>query len=115
MGDKDFELNLTPLLGLHPIFNVNILRPYFPPLLDTSDITKQLTPTELKHDGIEQESTDHIVETQFKGTCQQRIQLYRVVKAGKLLNQDKWLTHGQIEQKIPHLMGAVNKMDTIAS
>jgi hypothetical protein len=36
MGDNAFELNIPPFLGLHPVFKVDLLRPYFPPLLDTS-------------------------------------------------------------------------------
>jgi hypothetical protein len=44
VGDNAFELNIPPFLGLHLVFNVDILRPYFPPLLDTSEITEQLTP-----------------------------------------------------------------------
>jgi hypothetical protein len=39
VGDNDFELKIPPFLGLHPVFNVDLLRPYFPPLLDTSDAT----------------------------------------------------------------------------
>lgn len=31
---------ITPFFGLHPVFNVDHLRPYFPPLLDASDIAK---------------------------------------------------------------------------
>jgi hypothetical protein len=115
VGSNDFELNTPPFLGLHPVFNVDLLRPYFPPLLDTSEITEQLTPTELNPDCMEQASTDQIVDTQVKGTRQQRIQLYRVVKAGKLLHQGKWLTRGQIQQKFPHLMGELNAMETISS
>jgi hypothetical protein len=64
---------------------------------------------------MEQASTDQIVDTLVKGTCQQRIQLYRVVKAGQLQHQGKWLTQGQIQQNVPHLMGELNAMDTIAS
>jgi hypothetical protein len=60
-------------------------------------------------------SSDQIVDTQIKGTQHQRIQLYRVVKAGQLLHQGKWLTWGQIQQKIPHLMGELNAMETIDS
>jgi hypothetical protein len=41
MGDNSFELNIPPFLGLHPVFNVDLLRPYFPPLLDTSDVAEQ--------------------------------------------------------------------------
>jgi len=36
VGDNAFELNNPPFLGLHPFFNVDLLQPYFPPLLDTS-------------------------------------------------------------------------------
>jgi hypothetical protein len=65
--------------------------------LDTSEIEEQLTPTELNPDCMQHESSDHIVDTQVKGTHQQRIQLYQVVKVGQLLHQGKWLTQGQIQ------------------
>jgi hypothetical protein len=45
MGAKDFELNIPPFLVLHPVYNVDLLRPYFPPLLDASEVAEQLTPT----------------------------------------------------------------------
>jgi hypothetical protein len=35
MGDNSFDLNILPFLGLHVVFNVDLLHPYFPPLLDT--------------------------------------------------------------------------------
>jgi hypothetical protein len=83
--------------------------------LDTLEIAEQLTPTELNLDSMEQKTTDQIVDTQVKGTHQQRIHIYQVVKVGQLLHQGKWLTRGQIQQKFPHLMGEVNAMDTITS
>jgi hypothetical protein len=58
-----FELSIPPFLGLHPVFNVDRLRPYFPPLLDTSDMAEQLTPTELNPDCMEQDRTDQIMDT----------------------------------------------------
>jgi hypothetical protein len=115
MGDNAFELNIPPFLGLHPMFNVDILFPYFPPLLDTSDLVEQLTTTYINPNYIQQESNDHIVDTHIKGNRHQRIQLYRVIKAGQLLHQGKWLTRGQIQKKIPHMMGELNAMDTIDS
>jgi hypothetical protein len=115
VGDNVFELNIPPFLGLHPMFNVDLLRPYFPPLLNTSEVAKQLTPTKLNPIYIQQASNDQIVDTQIKVTQQQRIQLYRVVKARQLLHQGKWLTRGQIQQKFLHLMGELNAMETIAS
>jgi hypothetical protein len=68
MGDNSFELNIPPFLGLHPVFNVDLLRPYFPPLLDTSEVAEQLTPTELNPDCIKKASNDQIVDRQIKVT-----------------------------------------------
>jgi hypothetical protein len=45
LGDNEFVLNIPPFFSLHPVFNVALLQPYFPPLLDTSEITEKLTPT----------------------------------------------------------------------
>ena len=53
VGNNAFKLSIPPFLGLHRVFNVDCLRPYFPPLLDTSDIAEQLTPTELSPDCME--------------------------------------------------------------
>jgi hypothetical protein len=50
VGSNAFELNTPPFLAPHPFFNVDLLRPYFPPLLDTSKIAEQITPTELNPD-----------------------------------------------------------------
>jgi len=62
VGSSTFELNTPPFLGLHPMFNVDLLRPYFPPLLDTLKIAEQLTPTKLNHDCIQKESNDQVVD-----------------------------------------------------
>ena len=53
IGDNVFEISIPPFLGLHPVLNAYHLQPYFPPLLDTSDIAEQLTPTELNPDFME--------------------------------------------------------------
>jgi hypothetical protein len=76
VDDNSFELNIPPFLGLHPVFNVDLLQPYFPPLLDTSEIVEKMTPIELNPDCIKKTSIDHIVDKQFRGTHQQRIQIY---------------------------------------
>jgi hypothetical protein len=68
MGDNSFELNIPPFLGLHPMFNVDVLRPYFPSLLDTSEVAEQLKPTELNPNYIQYSSNDHILDRQIKGT-----------------------------------------------
>jgi hypothetical protein len=115
VGENDFELSIPPFLGLHPIFNVEFLRPYYPPLLDTSEVVEHLAPTKLNLDCIEKATVDWIMETQMKSTHQKNIQLYQVVKAGQLLQQGKWLTKIQIQQKFPHLLQELDAMGTIAS
>ena len=58
--DNSFAISIPPFLGLHPVFNVDHLRPYFPPLLDSSDVAEQLTRTELNPDCMEQTTTDRL-------------------------------------------------------
>jgi hypothetical protein len=70
VGINYFELNTPPFLGLPLVFNVDILQPYFPPLLDTYEIKEQLKPIDLNPDCMEQASTDQIVDTQVKGSRQ---------------------------------------------
>ena len=70
VGNNAFELSIPPFLGLHLVFNVDRLHPYFPPLLDTSDIAEQLTPTELNPDCMEQATKDCIMDMQIKNTHQ---------------------------------------------
>ena len=70
VGNNAFELSIPPFLGPHPVFNLDCLRPYFPPLLDTSDFTEQLTPIELNLDCMEQATTDCIMHMQINNTRQ---------------------------------------------
>ena len=86
VGNNAFELSIPPFLVLHLVFNVDGLFPYSRPLLDTSDIVEQLTPTELNPDYMEETATNRIMDTQIKHTSQQNIQLYRVVKAAQILH-----------------------------
>jgi hypothetical protein len=107
VGGNAFELSI-PTFTLHPVFNVELLFPYFPPLLDTSEVVEQLTPTKLKPYYMEQETMNQIMDTQVKGTHQQKIQLFRIVKTRQLLHQGKWLTKIQVQQNFPHLLGELN-------
>jgi hypothetical protein len=61
--DNAFELSIPPFLGLHPVFNVELLRPYFPPLLDTSEVAEKLAPTELNPDCLEKATVDRIMDS----------------------------------------------------
>jgi hypothetical protein len=53
MGDNYVELNIPPFLGLHPMFNMDLLHPYFPPLLDISEVVVQLKTTQLNPNCIQ--------------------------------------------------------------
>jgi hypothetical protein len=44
---------LPPFLYLHLVFNVDLIWPYFPPLLDTSEIEEKLTPKNFKPNYME--------------------------------------------------------------
>jgi hypothetical protein len=96
---------INPQMGIDIMNNTSIINRILfaftifqqsPPLLDTSDMVEQATPTELNPDCMEQATTDQIMDTHIKRTRQQRIPLYQVVKAGQLLHQGKWLTRDQV-------------------
>jgi hypothetical protein len=70
VGDSDFELSIPSFLVLHPIFNVYLLQPYFPPLLDTLEVEEHLTPRDIKLDYIKQETIDQIMNARVKGYFQ---------------------------------------------
>jgi hypothetical protein len=53
VGDNAFEINIPPFLDLHLVFNVALLRRYFPPLLDTSEIVEKLKPIDINPDYIQ--------------------------------------------------------------
>ena len=38
IGENNFQLNIHTCLGLHPVFNVDLLRPYHAPLLEQTDL-----------------------------------------------------------------------------
>jgi hypothetical protein len=62
VGDNAFELKIIHFLGVNPMFNVDLLRPYIPPILDISEIEAQLTSIELNPNCIQKESNDETVE-----------------------------------------------------
>jgi hypothetical protein len=66
VGINDFELNTPPFLGLHLVLNVDLLHPYFAPLLDTSNIVEKLTPIDINPDCMKKAYTDQIVDMKFK-------------------------------------------------
>lgn len=104
VGENAFELNLPSFLGLHPVFNVELLRPYFPPLLDISQATEHIQAIELNPSTTAPVQCDHVTEAILKTLRNQNIPLYQVVRAGQHSHQGKWFTKEQIEEQFPHLL-----------
>jgi hypothetical protein len=63
IGDNVLELSIPPFLDLHPVFNVDLLLPYFPPLLDTSEVEEKLKPTNLNPNCMERDTIDRFMDT----------------------------------------------------
>lgn len=63
MGYNYFELDIPTFLGMHLVFNVELLLAIHPLLLDTSDIVENLSPMELNPDCMKQGITDQIIDT----------------------------------------------------
>lgn len=63
VDDNTFELRILHFLVLHPVFNVDLLRPYFPPLLDTYEVEMRLTPINLNPNYMEHAIIDQIMHT----------------------------------------------------
>jgi len=40
VDENAFKLSIPAFLGMHSVFNVELLHPYFPPLLDTSKVAE---------------------------------------------------------------------------
>jgi hypothetical protein len=70
VGGNDFELSILHFLVLHLIFNVELFRPYFLPLLETLDVAKQLAPTKVNPSCIKKETVDQIMVINTKDTRQ---------------------------------------------
>ena len=72
---NDFKFNIPPYSGLHPVFNVNLLRPYFLLVLEFIE----LNPTNTKYIQIyvqETISIDTIIRKKPCHTQMQRITLF---------------------------------------
>ena len=115
VGENAFELNLPPFLGVHLVFNVELLKPYFPPLLDIADVAKEISHIELNLEAISPLQSDQIMEAIVKKLRNLTIYLYHVVKAGQFHQQGKWLTCEQIQLHFPHLMQSLDEMGPISS
>ena len=94
-------------MGIQPVFYVELLKPYFPPLLDIVDVAEEISHTELNLEDINPLQSDQIVEVVMKNLRNQKIYLYYVVKAGQFVQQAKGITREQIQLHFAHLMQSV--------
>lgn len=62
VGENTFELSIPPFLGFNPGFNMDLLQPHFPQLLDTSKKKFKLTPIDINPNFLEQETIDWIMD-----------------------------------------------------
>jgi hypothetical protein len=70
MGENSFELSITHFLASHSLFNVELLRPYFPPLLDTLEVADHLGPIKLNPDCDEKTIVNQIIYIEMRGSLQ---------------------------------------------
>ena len=66
VGENAFELNLPSFLGIHPVFDLELLKPYFHPLLDIVDVAEEISHTKLNLEAINSLQSDQIVEVVMK-------------------------------------------------
>ena len=52
IGENAFQLDVPACLGLHPVFNVDLIRPYHAPLLEHNDL--QTTELEDIHPDVQE-------------------------------------------------------------
>ena len=83
---------------------MELLRPYFPPLLYISQATKHIHTTELNPSNTIPLQCDHVTVVMLKSLRNQKIPLYRVVQVGQFSHQGKWLTKEQVAAQFPHLL-----------
>ena len=91
-------------MGIHPVFNVELLKPYFPPLLDIADVAEKISHIELNPKAVNPLQSDQIVEVVMKNLRNQKIYLYNVVTAGQFIQQGNWLIGEQIQLHFPHMI-----------
>ena len=112
IGENSFQLDIPAWLGLHPIFNVDLLRPYPAPLLEQNDL-QIAEPEDIHPDVQEPVLCDTIVGRCMRHTRTNSIPLFQVAKAEQFPVQGKWYSTTEITNKFPHLNE--HTMETIVS
>ena len=102
IGENSFQLDIPACLCLHPIFNVNVLRPYHAPLLEQNDL-QTTEPKDIDPDVQEPLLCDTIVGRCIRHTRMNSIPLFQVAKAGQLPAQGKLYSVTEVANKFPHL------------
>ena len=112
MGENAFQLDIPACLGLHPVFNVDLLRPYHAPLLEYNDLQIE-KPEDIHPDVHEPLLCKTILGRRICLTRKNSIPLFQVAKYGQLPVQGKWYSTNEVANNFPHLKEY--KMDTIVS
>ena len=112
IGENTFQLDIPACLGLHPVFNVDLLRPYHAPLLEQNDL--QTTELEDIHPDVQEPLLcDTIVGRCTCHTRMKSIPMFQVAKYRQLPVQGKWYSATEAANKFPHLNEYT--METIVS
>ena len=110
IGENDFQLDIPACLGLHPVFNVDLIQPYHAPLLEQNKL-QTTKPDDIHSDVQEPLPCDTIVGRHIHHIRMNGIFLFQVAKAVQLLAQGKWYFPTELANKFPHLnnqtMGAI--------
>ena len=80
IGENTFQLDILACLGLHPVFNVDLLRPYHAPLLEQNDL--HTTEPEYIHPDVQEPLLcDTVVGGCIRHIRKNSIPLFQVAKA----------------------------------
>ena len=100
--ENTFQLNIPSFLGLHLVFNVDLLWPYHAPLLEHNDL--QTTEPEDIHPDVQKPlPCNTIVGWRICHTRMNTIPLFQVAKARQIPVQGKWYSATKLTNKFPHL------------
>ena len=98
--ENDFQLDIPSCLGLHPVFNVDLIQPYHAPLLEQNKL--QTTKPNDIHPYVQDPlPCDTIVGRRICHTRTNSIPFFEVAKVGKLPTQGTWYSATEKAKEFP--------------
>jgi len=114
LGANAFHLDLPPYVGLHPIFNVDKLKLFEPPLLDELEETPRHLDSIIP-DFVSLLDEHRIFEHQTKKTRTSSFDSFLVRRKGQYPYQAKWISLDRLRMTFPHLlekeMGSITSLE----